>query len=596
MTSAYRARLSVLFLLFCCAYALIILNLYVIQIKNSKFFVGLAEQKYHFTVKKSPPRASIIDRNGPPLANNKEATTAFILPNKLKNKETLLSFLQMHFPEAHKRLQKNGTRSFMFIKRKLNKQQIDTIADSGCTDIRLLHEPNRFYPVACATPVIGMTNIDNNGLFGLERLYNTQLTGTPTTYALSKDARSGYFYFKKETTNQGTDGIPVQVTLDGTLQFLAHEELAKTITQYQALQGAVIIMEPTTGDILAMVVHPFHDPNKNSSIDPALTKNSIVTDTYEFGSVIKTFATLAALDEQVVTPDELIDCQNKKTGIVAGRRVNTVKAHGVIPFADVVAVSNNIGIATVSQRLGPKLYDHYRRVGFGTKTGIRFAGEQAGFVNPPARWSKHSIISLSYGYEVTTTLLQLASAFCLIANNGFLVTPQLIRTKKQNIDRKENAPTNPNTASETAMQKENPEVRNPSEYKREYAGDNHSAQEKNSSPLQSRTPQQLYSTEVIQQLKKILQYTTQRGTTRRTRIKGYNIMSKTGTANLLVDGAYRNDKNIFTCAGIIEKDGYTRVMVTFINQSSRTRVHADTVAVPLFERIAERLLIHERVV
>ena len=141
---------------------------------------------------------------------------------------------------------------------------------------------------------------------------------------------------------------------------------------------------------------------------------------------MKVCAALAALEEGVVTPDELIDCKNSLTTHIDGRIINTVQAHGIIPFTDVIAFSNNIGIAIVAKRLE---YKHCmiitNKLGFGSKTGIKFPGENTGFVNPPENWSKQSIISLSYGYEVSATLLQLACAFCMIAT-GYKVTPTLI--------------------------------------------------------------------------------------------------------------------------------------------------------------------------
>ena len=177
-----------------------------------------------------------------------------------------------------------------------------------------------------------------------------------------------------------------------------------------------------------MVTYPHFDPNNTHTASAELCKNSIITDAYELGSVIKVCAALAALEENVVTPDELIDCKNTETTYIDGRKINTVKAHGIIPFTDVIAFSNNIGIAIVAKRLDKKLYDHYKRLGFGTKTGIEFPGENSGFVNPPEKWSKQSIISLSYGYEISATILQLACAFCTIATGHHVVPTLLIRS------------------------------------------------------------------------------------------------------------------------------------------------------------------------
>jgi len=292
-----------------------------------------------------------------------------------------------------------------------------------------------------------------------------------------------------------------------------------------------------------MLSYPYFDPNSPHMAQSENFKNKIITDAHELGSVMKVCAALAALEEGVVTPDELIDCKNCLTTHIDGRTINTVQAHGVIPFTDVIALSNNIGIAIVAKRLGEKLYDHYKRLGFGCKTGIKFPGENCGYLNPPENWSKQSIISLSYGYEVSMTLLQLASAFSIIAT-GYKTIPTLI--------------VNPCAS---------------------YG-----------------THERLYSDTTLNTIKGILEKTTLYGTARRAAIKGYRVMSKTGTANMLVDGKYNPDKNIYTCAGIVEKDDYQRVIVTFVKEAQQKNIYASTVAVPLFESIAERMLIHDRII
>ena len=373
--------------------------------------------------------------------------------------------------------------------------------------------------------------------------FNKQLAGTPTVAFLEKDARSGHFYFDRQTKTAGRQSEPVKLTLDSDLQFFAQEELNVVVQKYDAKEGMVIILNPHNGDILAMVQSPCFDPNNTGELNLEQTKNKIFADTHELGSVFKVFTALAALEEGVVTPDELIDCRNVETAFIEGRKINTVESsvRGEIPFTQVIAVSNNIGIAVVAHRLGTKLYDHYIRLGFGKKIGLPLSGENKGFVNEPSNWSKQSIFSLSYGYEISANLLQLARAFAIIANDGYDVQPHIM-------------------------------------------GDG---------PVQS--GKRLYKHETIETIRSILETTTMQGTAKKAAIKGYRVMSKTGTANLLVHGAYDPTKNIYTCAGIVEKGNYTRVIVTFINEAAKPNLYASTVAAPLFERIAQKVLIHDKV-
>ncbi len=544
MNKAYKLHSTFVFFCFCIVYVIIVLKLYLIQIHHNSFFAHLAEQQYQISVTTYPSRALIFDRSKTHcLALNQDCVSAFILPKKLKNPERVASFLQEHFPAAYERLQQHQNSNFMYIKRKLTEQHLALLEKEHLDDIQLLTEPNRFYPVAAAASVVGITDIDNKGIFGIELHYDKVLVGEPFLYHLERDARSGHFYFKREMQAHGKEGTPITLTLDGDLQFLAHEELKESIQHCNAQEGSVLIMDPRTGEILTMANYPSFNPNDSNDLILEHTKNKIVTECYELGSVIKTFAALAALEEGVVQPDELIDCRGAKTAYIDGRKINTWKAHGTIPFTQVIEESNNIGIALVAKRLGPKIYDHYTRLGFGQRTQLGFPGEQTGHVNPPWNWSKQSIISLSYGYEISATLLQLGRAFSIIANGGYDIQPKLIMDG-----------------------------------------------------VQPALTKRLFAQSAITTLQTVLENTTQRGTARRAAIEGYRIMSKTGTANLLVNGAYDHTKNIYTCAGIIERDTYQRVLVVFVKEAQQANAYAATIAVPLFERIAKKMVIHDRII
>lgn len=542
MIQQSKSRTSIVFLFFAACYAIVIANLIYLQLIQHSFFTQLGQKQYHVNITSYPPRGLILDRNGKFLAINKDSLAAFILPKQLDDKKQLESFLAKHFPAARERLRTHSQAHFLFVQRRLTPEQIKLIENSNVTDIKFLNEPNRYYPAPAAASLIGLTDIDNHGLFGLELQFDKELAGTASTVSLEKDARSGHFYFNKETTNSGQSSKPLITTIDSDLQFLAQDALQQTVDKYNAKEGAALIINPQTGEILAMTNTPSFDPNNFNETNLALTKNTCVTECYELGSVFKICAALAAIDEKVVTPEELIDCKNTKTTYIDGRKINTVIPSGIISFEDVIAQSNNIGIAQVAQRVGPKLYDHYAKLGFGKKSGIPFPGENKGFINPPKNWSKQSIISLSYGYEVSANLLQLARTFSIIANGGYWVDPLLIK--------------------DTSTGKK----------------------------------QKIYSDETITTIQNFLEKTTASGTAKKAHIKGYRIMCKTGTAELLDHGHYNRDRNIFTCAGIVEKGNYQRVIVVFIKEVAQKDLYASGVAAPLFEQIAEKVLIKDRII
>jgi len=545
MNNTLKTRSITVFCFFCLLYGIVVVNLYFIQILHSPYYVKLGEKQHNVTLTCPAPRALVLDRHGMPLALNKESCAAFLVPSQLEDEKKVLEFLHHHFPEAYARFAAHKKTHFFYIKRRLSKIEIELIEKSNIPDIKILHEPSRYYPNHTAATIVGITDIDNNGLFGVEFQYNQQLTGTAATYTLERDARSGRFHFNKEVQTAGQENANVTLTIDSTLQFLVHEEVAHTMEKYDAQEGAAIVMDPLTGDILAMVSLPTFNPEETRALDMQRTKNKVVTDAYELGSVVKILAAIAAFEEGVVTPDELIDCKNVATTYVDGRKINTVKSsvRGLISFAEVIAVSNNIGIALIAKRLQEKLYDHYVRMGIGQKTTIEFPGEHKGFVNPPNAWSKQSIISLSYGYEVSFTLLQLACIFSMIAQDGYHVDPHLIMENNR-----------------------------------------------------KHSHMQLYSADTMRTIQALLERTTLEGTAKKAAIKGYKVMSKTGTANMLINGQYVQDKNLFTCASIVQKGDYQRVIVSFIKECKGNNLYASIVAAPLNEAIAQKVLINEKII
>ncbi len=560
MNKIYKIRTSYIFFFFCSVYCAILLNLFSLQIKQHEFYKDIATKQYLTTLVTYPPRAKILDRNGLPLALNRDSIAAFILPKTLKEPAKLELFLKKHFPESVDRFHKKRHTNFIYIKRNLTTAEHNLIIESGIVDIHFLTEPRRFYPIESTGSLIGTTDTDNNGLFGFELYFNKQLAGTPTTTVLEKDARSGYFYFSQQTTETGSLGTPVLLTIDANIQFLVQEELNAQAIKYKVKEAAAIVIDPSNGDIIAMASYPTFNPNEMTNLEQATTKNTAVTESYEFGSALKTFCALAALEEGVVTDDEEINCLNTKTAIVDGRKINTVYADGIIPFSMVMQRSNNIGIAKIAKRLGPKLYDHYKRMGFGSKTGIPFPGEQSGFVNHPKNWSKQSIISLSYGYEITTTLLRLATSFCLFTNNGYLIQPRLVISPEQ----------------------------------------------------PHKEPIKVYSDSTITTMRDILEKstTTLAGTGKKAAIKGYRTLGKTSTANLLENGVYNQNKNFYGFIGSIEEldtydskntennkthNCYKRVIGCYLKESPQHNIYAGTVAAPLFQKIAEKLLLHDKV-
>ena len=543
MKATVKFRTSILFFIFFCTYIILFIHFFNIQILCHTFYQKHAEQQYTTHITQFSPRALIYDRNGNPLATNNEVISAFIMPKNISPHDPFIHFLHTHYPIAYQKYLAHRHNTFLYLERNIPEHRLKhTLSTHYWPQIKWLKEPKRFYPYPFLAHIVGVTDIDDNGISGIEQLFDTTLRGNPTLYTLKKEARSHYFYFEKHMQQEGNPGTPVTLTIDSVLQNLIQKELVDAIQHHQAHEGGVLIMNPDNGDILVMAQYPTFNSYKITRDDIALLNSSALTNAFEPGSVVKIFLALAALEEGITTPDELIDCENKKEALINGIRVTTVIPHGIINFSEIIQGSNNIGTVKVAQRLGELLYDHYQRVGFGKKTNISLNGERSGFINPPYRWSKYSLNSLSFGYEITITLIQLAQAFSVLVHNGCLVKPRIL------ID----------------------------------------------TPLS--ISQQLYRPEIIYALRKILKDTVASGTAYRAALPGYTILGKTGTANLVINGTYDSSYNRFIFVGSVERDAYKRIIVAFLSHTHAKNLYASQTVAPLFRKIAERLVIHEQVI
>jgi cell division protein FtsI (penicillin-binding protein 3) len=540
----YRVRLFFVFFSFFLIYFFILFKLFIIQYYRHDFFKTAAEQQYLTHVSIRSNRACIQDRNGEKLVLNVSKPSAFILPQKLKDPEQIKKILKIYFPENFQRAFIEGKKQFCWIERLLSRQKQRWLNSLASPDIHFLYESERFYPFPSTAHVVGFNNVDNSGIAGIELEFNNFLEGTPSLFALEKDARSDNLYFKSELKEDGQSGDPVTLTLDKNLQYFASDELENAANSCGAKSGAVVIIDPTNGHILSMASFPSFDPNQINTNPAEETKNIPVTDCFEVGSVIKVLTALAALEEEVVNVNEEIDCEGKET-FIDDFHVENWKSlgPGKHTFTEILARSNNVGIAKVAKRLGPKLHKHFLNLGFGSKTGIYFPGERAGFVNDPKNWSRSSIIVLSFGYEISITLLQLAKAFSIISNDGKQVRPTLIiNHKKPNYNHKQ---------------------------------------------------EQLYRKEVVDKLKSIIKL--QGWMKDSYAINGFNIFGKTGTARVIKDGEYSNKNHIYTYAGIVEKDDYKRVIITFLREPlpQYKDVLASRLTLPLFHKIAKKMVIYD---
>jgi len=535
MIRDYKPRVILVFIAFLILYSVIIVRLFLLQVSQKDFFKQLAQGQYQVELSITPPRGLIYDRYDRIIAFNKESPSAFVLPKEFNDPDEINPFLQKHFEDVYKKINYGPVRYFFWLDRKLSSEKFNEYKMFNMQDIHFVNEPVRFYPYQHLAHVLGFVNIDNQGIAGLELEFNKKLGGEPKVVKLQKDARSKRFYFERKIEKRGQKADNLTLTIDSMLQFFASDELKLASESLHFKSGSVLIMNPDSGEILAMASYPSFDPNQRYIKDLDITKNRVVTECFEFGSVIKAFLALAALEEGAVTPEEEIDCQGK-VAFIDGFRVENWKSVNIVPFYDVIKNSSNVGVAKVAKRLGPKYYEHLRRVGFGEKTGICFPGEPKGFVNPPERWSRSSIFVMSFGYEIMSSVIQLGRAFSVIANGGHKITPVIL---KDDVGKYSKGP-------------------------------------------------KLYKDKTIEQMKFILEKVGSNYP-----VKDYKIMGKTGTARLVKGGHYSNKDHNYTFAGIVEKGDYRRVIVAFVREPDKSALWASGVAAPVFKKVAERMVMYE---
>lgn len=316
---------------------------------------------------------------------------------------------------------------YVVVAREVDEVTAAAVADLNDRAVGLTERLVRNYPLGVSMAhVVGFVGRDQQGLEGIELQFDEHLKGENGTRVTVRDARRRAIWRSGLMSEAPRDGGHVVLTIDGAIQGITEEALSTTVSQFDAESGVAIVMSPKTGDILAMANVPTFDPNHPEAYPVEARRNAAVTDAPEPGSTFKPIITCGALDGAYVTTTEQIDCHNG-VHYFGKRRVTDTKPQSMLDLRGILINSSNIGMATIATRMGNAvLYDTIRRFGFGEPAGLRFPGEGEGLVRPLDDWTSYSTTSVSFGYEIATTPLQLVSAFVAIVNDGLLIRPRLV--------------------------------------------------------------------------------------------------------------------------------------------------------------------------
>lgn len=378
-------------------------------------------------------RGMIVDRHGEPLAISTPVVTLWANPQEVPEdpiqRVRLARALQMEPDALNERLARFADREFMYLRRRMTPETAEEVLSLRLPGVYHQDEYKRYYPAGeVAAQLLGVTNVDDVGQEGLELAYQSWLSGTPGQRRVLKD-RHGRLVRDLEVLREAKPGGELTLAIDQRLQYMAYRELAAAVAEHDADGGVVVMLDARTGEVLAMANQPSYNPNNRAGIEPRGLRNQAIVDTFEPGSVVKPLAMAAVMESGHFDRDTEIDTSPGWMRIDRFT-IHDIRDFGELDMAGILEKSSNIGMAKLVLELDdPLVPEVYRRVGFGRSPETGFPGEAAGSIPAPARWSSSQWAALSYGYGLSVSALQLASAYTALANDGEHLPPSLLRLK-----------------------------------------------------------------------------------------------------------------------------------------------------------------------
>lgn len=407
-----------------------------------------AENLHFGSLDVSLPRGAIYDRALNEMAVSVDVSSIYLNPRIMESPALTVKAIAKELEPSdanarnalHKRIvsdiKKGRGRSFIWVRRKVDEETAGRIKGLGLRGVGMLKESKRYYPKRdIASKIIGYCGMDNQGLYGIEQAYNKVMRPVSSRHIVLKDALGRPVSMPDDLGVAGKSGpVDLELTIDERIQYITENALEKQTVKTGAKSGVALVMDPHTGEILAMAEYPQFNPNQRFNFSAQAVRPRAVEDAVEPGSTFKLFVAAAALEEKLIKPDDMLDCENGQYKI-GGREFKEAhrNKYGKLSVGDVIAKSSNIGAIKMGEKLGPKkLHSHLTKFGFGRKTGIDLPGESSGLLRPVQDWSATSLPAISFGQEVSVTPMQLGAALSSIANGGFLIRPHFVKAYMRN--------------------------------------------------------------------------------------------------------------------------------------------------------------------
>jgi cell division protein FtsI (penicillin-binding protein 3) len=513
-----------------------------LQVMETDFLQGQGEARFLREVTIPSTRGVISDRNGEPLAVSTPVDSVWVHPGQLleypDNIKPLARLLGANAEDIERKLSQRANKGFVWLKRRLNPEVAAQISALDLAGVYLQKEYRRFYPAGEVTShVIGFTNIDDIGQEGLELAYDNWLAGSPGSKRVIRN-RKGEAVEEVALIKESQPGQDLHLTIDRRLQYLAYRELKSTVRQHGARSGSVVVLDVNTGEVLAMVNQPSYNPN-DPEHDKDGMRNRAVTDVIEPGSVMKPIAITSVLENGLAAPTTPVETSPGYM-VISGHTIRDHSNYGLLDVTGVLTKSSNVGVTRLALQLQPEqMWDTYSRLGFGEVTGTGFPGESAGVLRNYRRWRQLEQATISYGYGVSATPLQLAQAYAAIANGGKLRPPTFI-------------------------------------------------QDANNPPIS------VIDTRIAKLVAAMLETViSNAGTGTRARVPNYRIAGKTGTSHKASASGYADSRYVSSFVGFGPASNPRLVSVVVINDPTGEEYYGGLVAAPLFSRVmtgAMRLL------
>jgi cell division protein FtsI (penicillin-binding protein 3) len=554
----FRARIALLGVCVAVVAVLVLVRAFHLQISSGDRLREMAEGQHLRELRVSPRRGAIYDRHGAELAVSADVESVYANPRRLKAMEQdprtvarrISKILDLDPEVLLKRL--SADRYFVWIERRVTPNEATQIRALDIPGLELTTEARRYYPNRhLAAHLIGFADIDGRGIEGVELAYEDRLRGSDRRVEAIRDRRGHVVFADDMQDDRSMQGQSVVLTIDKAIQHIAERELALGVRTFEARGGSVVVMDPSSGEILALANYPPFNPNEPSKHPTAHRRNRAVVDRFEPGSTIKPFTMAAALASGAIKSNQSINCENGVTRI-AGRVLHDAHPYEWLTPTQILAYSSNIGIAKIALDLGKKnLYRGLRRFGFGEPTGLGVPGETAGILRHYRRWYDVDAATVSFGQGMSVTNVQLATAMSAIANGGRLMQPMLVRR----------------------------------------LSDGHGVTIEENTP---RVRRQVVPRRVAKLVGQMLTAVTEPGGTAiEAAVDGYLVAGKTGTAQKAdyVHGGYAKDKWLASFIGFAPAERPAVVISVVIDEPVIAH-YGGTVAGPVFRRIAEVTLRH----